>query len=371
MLAHRTWTGYGLDAFASQFPRFQSAELANAYPDTYNESPHNLILDTLLSQGIGGAAFLALIAVVLAAGWRKSRNSLVFAGLIALLVSFQFFSLEITTAAYLYFTLAFLIAAELRPDGAMVTTSSIALRVCETWAAILLAIFALELAVSDWYFERTRKDLAAGNLLVSLRDFENARRWSPPGFDPSLWYSRELLNAARKANQFQAMFPEIEKSAWDAYRRAEDRQNACYHLVSVYTNTGELERANSLNNECLALAPSWYLLYWSGASLNVSLHNYDQAERMAAQAVEYSGKHRQEMLRVLEMVRSARPPPSSGIFPMAPLSPSITASAPFHPRANSMLRPRRPPPTSSPRKPRKAKPARARLLRSQPPCRSK
>jgi hypothetical protein len=58
MAATRPWTGFGADNFVAEFPQFQSAELARAYPDFYHESPHNLFLDALTGQGVAGVVLL-------------------------------------------------------------------------------------------------------------------------------------------------------------------------------------------------------------------------------------------------------------------------------------------------------------------------
>jgi putative inorganic carbon (hco3(-)) transporter len=57
----RPWIGFGPDLFGAEFPKYQSTELARAYPDFYHESPHNSILDALTGSGIFGALALLLV----------------------------------------------------------------------------------------------------------------------------------------------------------------------------------------------------------------------------------------------------------------------------------------------------------------------
>ncbi len=48
------WWALDPRTFSIEFPRVQSAELAKAYPDFYQESAHNVLLDTLTAQGLIG-----------------------------------------------------------------------------------------------------------------------------------------------------------------------------------------------------------------------------------------------------------------------------------------------------------------------------
>ena len=57
MARERSLLGFGPDTFGVEFPRYQSVELSRAYPDFYHESPHNIFLDALVSQGVPGWQF--------------------------------------------------------------------------------------------------------------------------------------------------------------------------------------------------------------------------------------------------------------------------------------------------------------------------
>ena len=59
MAGARWFAGFGPETFSIHFPRYQSAELARAYPDFYQESPHNIFIDALAGQGVPGCAALA------------------------------------------------------------------------------------------------------------------------------------------------------------------------------------------------------------------------------------------------------------------------------------------------------------------------
>ena len=61
--------GVGPENFVSEFPRYQSLELARAFPDFYHESPHNLLLDSLAGEGLlSTLVLLALLVMALKNG---------------------------------------------------------------------------------------------------------------------------------------------------------------------------------------------------------------------------------------------------------------------------------------------------------------
>jgi hypothetical protein len=186
MFAQRPLFGYGLDTFSAKFPRFQSEALSVAFPDSYNESPHNFALDVLLGQGVAGLApLIAILRLAFSAAGRE--KDFLRAGLLAVVTSCLFFCFEVTTAVYFYFTLAVLLATpgpepvEVEP----VARDSATIRFCQVWAAALLIVFAGEVGVSDWRYERASRDIAAGDLAASVADYEAGRAWFPLGFNSS------------------------------------------------------------------------------------------------------------------------------------------------------------------------------------------
>ena len=64
MALARPVTGFGPEVFTAAFPKFESRQLARTYPDFTHESPHNIFLDALVSQGVPGAACLVAFCIV-------------------------------------------------------------------------------------------------------------------------------------------------------------------------------------------------------------------------------------------------------------------------------------------------------------------
>ncbi len=135
MFAKRPVTGYGPETFSAEFPKFESAALARAYPDFFHESPHNLPLDVLTSEGaLGLLALLGVAGVALAGGLaaRRSMAALAFLpGLAATLTAHQFAVWIAPSAFYFYLAAGVLAGAGNRPGTvpqvAALTTASIGL----------------------------------------------------------------------------------------------------------------------------------------------------------------------------------------------------------------------------------------------------
>jgi cytochrome c-type biogenesis protein CcmH/NrfG len=170
--------------------------------------------------------------------------------------------------------------------------------------AVLVAVFAVETAVADWQLEKARVGLDAGRLSESVWHFEEARRWAPPGFQSSLWFSRTLLASARARNRESSVLPVAIRFAADACRDSEDRANACYYLAMLHAGQGRTDEALRLLRECETMAPAWYVPYWASGIVYISRGNDAPAEEALAHAAQLAGKHGPEMIRILESIRA-------------------------------------------------------------------
>jgi O-antigen ligase len=72
--------GFGPESFATEFPQFESMDLARAYPDFYHESPHNVFLDAVTTEGaLGLLVLLGFCTLAVVAGsprrcWPRSQE---------------------------------------------------------------------------------------------------------------------------------------------------------------------------------------------------------------------------------------------------------------------------------------------------------
>jgi len=119
MVGTRWFAGFGPETFSINFPRYQSAELARAYPGFYQESPHNIFIDALAGQGVLGLAALAGVTALGFYAVRKVQDrrlaAALGAALTASLISQQFTSFTLPTALFFYLTVALLVGQAFLP----------------------------------------------------------------------------------------------------------------------------------------------------------------------------------------------------------------------------------------------------------------
>ena len=161
MARDRVLAGWGPETFATEFPRFQSLELARAYPDFYHESPHNVFLDELTGKGVFGfVPFLAVTALALWACFDRSHRTepAVAASFVGGLVSVQFNSLVLATAFFFYLIAALLIAGRADPAPSLPSWKGYAPpAIAGISLAVLFATFAVRLCVADFTLARVRR----------------------------------------------------------------------------------------------------------------------------------------------------------------------------------------------------------------------
>lgn len=267
LIAHHPVFGEGPDVFAGEFREAQSAELSRRFPDFYNETPHNALLDAACAQGIPGAIILiGLFAIAWRAGWKADfrENPIrvgVNAALVGILVSSMFASLTLVTSLYLWAIAG--LAVALNPVGARIAA-------VQAWRIprFALAIPALALAIPALLL--TRQDALWADLehAVEANDFTAARdayssattaALGLPGYE--LWASREWATLGRAiANTPNA--PTAWKLAADAASRAEssgeERFSAAYQASVLQIALGNLAGAEAQSREAIRLAPNWY-----------------------------------------------------------------------------------------------------------------
>lgn len=267
LIAQHPIFGEGPDVFAGEFRKVQSAELSRRFPDFYNETPHNALLDAACAQGIPGAIILlGLFAIAWRAGWKADfrENPIrigVNAALLGILVSSMFASLTLVTSLYLWMAAG--LAVALNPVGAPLVAA-------QEWRVprFALAIPALALLIPALLL--TRQDALWADLehAVETNDFAAAQSayssattaaFGLPGYE--LWASREWATIGRAiANSPNA--GTAWKLAADSAARAEsggeERFSAAYQASVLQIALGNLAGAEAQASEAIRLAPNWY-----------------------------------------------------------------------------------------------------------------
>ena len=318
MAAHRPIQGFGPETFVTEFSRFESVELARAYPDFYHESPHNIFLDPLTSRGvIGLLPFVALCGLGIWTAFHLVRRHDLLAAplagaLAAGLVCQQFIVFIVPTALYFYLLLAIL------PALATPTAAHQSSRRARRYpplafaAAIILAVFAVRLLVADAALALADRRIEAGDATGAAQSYRTVLRWQPPGAGSDLRYSRAMQQLAVRAPLFASSLmarQEALKAGIAATRTSEDRENAWYNLATLFAAANDPPSVEHSLRNAIAWAPNWFKPHWTLAQLLQLENRHTQALSEAAQAAQLDAGHDPEVTETWRHLESIPPAP--------------------------------------------------------------
>ena len=267
------WKGFGPDLFAAEFPKYQSTELARAYPDFYHESPHNSILDALTSSGI--FAVLALLVIFGTAirsglagtiGDRALASALVSA-LAAVFVAQQFTVFTGPTALYFYLGAGLL--AGLHQGKRAVSSSHryrLAYATMSLIVAALLTLCGVRMVVADHALAIAKRSLDARDVPSAVRALEVAAALRNTGVNADLYFSRRWALAAAQTRDplARVQFSQFARNAAaNSTERLEQRQNAWYNMALLAAGSNDLRSTESSLRSAILCAPKWFKPHWA------------------------------------------------------------------------------------------------------------
>jgi len=317
MAVGRPWKGYGPETFASNFPRFQSIELARAYPDFYYESPHNIFLDVLTAQGLFGlliAFGFAGLGFYAAARARPAQP--VLAGVLgsclaAVLVTQQFTVFIAPNVLYYGVLVAMLVA--LAPSTGVPTRfiriREAPLKVVAVCGIGTFALLGITLLLADYFLGRAQADLENLNVNTAIQDYSRMSRWEPARFGADLYYSRKMAELAAKstvASDKARSYTEALDAGIRATYNAEDCQNVWYSLAALYAPQNDAKPVEQSLRASIACAPNWFKPHWTLAQVLRTTGRLDEAETEARLAANLDGGKNPEVNQTLYEIREAR-----------------------------------------------------------------
>jgi O-antigen ligase len=311
MFAHRPWTGFGPETFSIQFPQFQSLTLARAYPDSYHESPHNMFLDVLTAEGVGGAATMLALTILGFCAYRRLDRKYaapLIAGWAAFLICNQFIVLIAPTAAYFYLWLAMLVGSD-APKLAEVpqpSRSSWTFSLLAAAAGLVFMVYMVRLMAADKALADMRAALESGEAQQAAQAYQRAAAWQPEGAEADLYYSRGMAAlAARSLDPHVRLMSSQQAVAGGAraVRVAEDRQNAWYNMAALFAAQNDAVDAERCLRNAISVAPNWFKPHWTLARLLALSHRNQEALDQASAAVERDGGHNAEVLETWNQLR--------------------------------------------------------------------
>jgi O-antigen ligase len=316
MSSHRLAAGYGPEVFTAEFPHFESAALARAYPDFAHESPHNIFIDALVSQGIPGfVILLALCVDAVYRAWRLKAAGLA-AALSAGIVSQQFTAFTMPTALIFFMVLALLAAldtrtgAGVRLEGRMtsgIRVHSLPHKALAIGVAAGLLYFAVRFTLADHALALAQRALDRADLGAAAAQYQNYQRYRLPGASADLWYSRAALNTALRSevpSRRTAAMLQSEAAALSATRTSEDPFDSWYNLALISGLNDNGARADECLRQAIGAHPNWFKPHWSLSQVLRVEGRTEEAEREATLAADLDGGKHPEVTRTLDEIRS-------------------------------------------------------------------
>lgn len=266
--------GYGIESFPRVFIRVQSAMTTALWPHTFFESPHSLLVDTLLAKGPFG---LIILFATTASSFilhhrvdeeHRPLSSCLIASHLAGFGTCLFFSPQIPTLLFTYLPLAVLSAClssahgSQRVDDYLHTSASWAyvvvagIRVLTFGFGVAVLIYGCSLLIWDRQLFITKRAISAGQLTKADEIFRESRLLAPPFVSGEAWYSQELLTGLDSAQSHplkSSLYYSLNKAVMVEERYAE----ASILLAALMLTDGRTEEAK---RELLCLAiefPAW------------------------------------------------------------------------------------------------------------------
>jgi O-antigen ligase len=292
MAGHRLVTGFGPEVFTAEFPHYESAKLARAYPDFSHESPHNMFLDALVAQGVPG---LALLLMLCGMAFANSRTPELSAGVAAVIVSQQFTAFTVPTAMMFFVALALLVALEAAP---VKPRRSVPCVVAAVPVAVALLVLTVRLSAADHALALTKRGIDNGDLHYATAHYQEYERLRLPGGTADLWYSRSLRGLASNAAVIASG-----AAARRATETAEDPFNAWYNLAIFYGSQNDLVGSERSVRAAIAAHPNWFKPHWILAQILRLEGRLPEAEQEALLAADLDGGKDREVARTLQQIR--------------------------------------------------------------------
>ncbi len=307
MARQRLLLGFGPETFGLEFPHYQSVELARAFPDFYHESPHNIFLDALVSQGIPG---LAILAGFIAVTWFGTRRAIereqraapyLASALVAAFTAGLFVSFTLTGALFFYCTIAMLAGLAVPQTAGPTVARPLAWVRFPAFAVGLIAVamflyFIIRLTTADFLLEQARRALDAGRIEDSIASYIQSQRWRPQGSSDDLYFSRALVAASHRTSAPAFHF------AQRASITSEERQNAWYNLAEFYATRNDVSGLETCLRRSIQASPNWFKPHWALSQALLLSGRRDEGLAEAMRAADLDGGKDPEIAKFLQTV---------------------------------------------------------------------
>lgn len=281
--------GAGPETFAGEFRKIQSVKLSREYPDFYNETPHNALIDAACAQGIPGALILVCL---FASVWSPSVRNVsakplmwgIEAAMLGLLIGSMFASLILVTSLYLWSLAGMAAAITPATEPERNRRAPALLRVSAAAVAFFFLAAAAILGLQDAAWMNLGRSVANKDIAGAEDAYSGATLFGSwiPGYE--LWASREWALLGRSLGNSPdgaAAWRMAASAASQAEVGSEERFSAAYQSSVLAVAAGDLPRAESEARKTIGLAPNWYKGHLLLSQILQIAGKYDAAAREA------------------------------------------------------------------------------------------
>jgi O-antigen ligase len=297
--------GFGPETFQSAFGVWNSEELARLYPDFHHESPHNVALDALTSEGVPGLLLVfgwGALAFQAAAAGLRVRSPLappLAAALVASVVAAIFDAAVLVPVLLTLLVVSMLIVSEPADVSRRISINPWFWRgICAT-TAVCIASFTVETLIADFKLARFQGK-------PGIEQYESARHWHLPGAAEDIYGSRVLLNTCSGTAGMVAnigCWRAAEQVAAEATRTADDPANAWYNLALFTAIPNDVRGTSMALNRAIQAAPNWFKPHWALARLLSRTGDLHNAVSEAGRAASLNANHDPEVSQTLQDLR--------------------------------------------------------------------
>jgi O-antigen ligase len=297
--------GFGPETFPAAFGLWESEELARQFPAFHHESPHNVALDALTSEGVPG---LLLVCAWVWLGWKVAVAGLrvrprlaagLAAAMVASLTAAMFDAATLAPVLLTLLVLAILVALEPSEEQRTLSVRPWVFAIAGGIVALSCSGFGVVLAVSDFRLARFQKAPGAQN-------YEAIRKLQLPGAADDVFCSRTLLNQCQSVRGPMAQLEcwrFAEQAAARATVTADDTANAWYNLAAFTAAQNDVRGTRMALGRAMEIAPVWFKPHWTLAKVLSRTGDLSQARREAQRAAWLNANHDPEVADTLAQLQ--------------------------------------------------------------------
>jgi len=314
MALHGGLFGFGPEIFAREAPKFRGDDTAATFPDNYDESPHNIFLDSWVAGGmVGLVGLIGIISLGMIALARRSHvqptfGRPLFGAFAAAVFSQQFSCFVLPTAIGLL--VITMVGLRAREEGTTAELGSPKSR--WIWRSVLvplaaIAVFAAAMVgIPDFERGRLPRLISEGKLKEGIEVYRAGSFGNPPGTAADLWFCRRMnevfrrsADAGVKAEAYRASMA----AAARATRDADSPSLGYYEMSTLHASAGDLNAAERELHDALDWSPKWYRAHWALAEI-LAVEGRDAERRAEAEkALQYCTQTNKDYVAIIAKLR--------------------------------------------------------------------